>query len=563
MSTKKAERKSFNVPLPESSGISTIKIPFSALDERGTIGNGTMSIMENVDVSHFPYIVPMKSINIVDILTNYSGVESILEVVGDRNGELFICGKVGFTNPEDAKIILYTDDIINVDPVQTFSAETQGTLPQTSRYNNDYISPETKHKSNNVICVSIMSNLTNLVETSFNNYLYIYDYRTKIAFTFNEPDSDSFQYLMAITSSLVPTTEPIIKSCCFCHSRIFGTDGKRIFVSNYNVAGWTLDTATSYNSANAWMSLVTSSDESEFHTLIALNGTVFCFKDQEIYEIRNNKNPFRIQLISNLNSYSGSVVAIDNVMYFCGKDNVYAFNGSSFSIVSQQINFDKLIYNNNTYTNTEVYDNCKLLSCYGNGKYYIMIFRKKSGTATNEVRKYFMYLYNTELKSWTTLYSDSFNNLDKEINGSLYSDYKFIVGNSKNAFYTANKKAITGIAEKNLTLTGVLDWAFCTGLNYNVMGVKKIHKIQVMCDIQDGASVEIYLLKENEEFNSITSKNVYSYTHSGTLQQKLISIVPNVKTSCKTYRLYFKCSGYIKFYNMELQISKGGDVVNG
>ena len=76
---------------------------------------------------------------------------------------------------------------------------------------------------------------------------------------------DYYGKISAVTTTPKETTEPEPTVCCVNNSRIYAADNNRIYVSNFNFSGWTLDTATNINSSNAWVTLVNSQDNSDFH----------------------------------------------------------------------------------------------------------------------------------------------------------------------------------------------------------------------------------------------------------------------------------------------------------
>jgi len=101
------------------------------------------------------------------------------------------------------------------------------------------------------------------------------------------------------------------------------------------------------------------------------------------------------------------------------------------------------------------------------------------------------------------------------------------------------------------------DWWFETDfMALGKLDVRRIKKVSLLCDVADGASVEVYLLKDNEEFHPVTSLLVGQTEGTG---QVLLRVLTR-QTSAYMHRLRIVGHGYAKIYAAEVKLSWGGDV---
>jgi hypothetical protein len=279
------------------------------------------------------------------------------------------------------------------------------------------------------------------------------------------------------------------------------------------------------------MTVVTNSGDNNFHTIIEYSNALYVFSKKNIYVINGTKNPFRIQPLSSIGGIIGSVVVADNRLIFVGFDGyVYMFNGATFINISEAI---------------EKIDVSKSTKAYGyRNKYYL-----NTGTKT--------YIYDIDNRLWSTSNQFSgtleFTESNDIKNGGAASECLCVYNNE------GKRKIVTEFGEKQYPDS----WGFETTLNLLTLGTKKIQKIQCLCEFEPNASVDIYILKDGEELPDTNRPlPVYSFTNGSEQKQHLISFVPP-KTANKTFKLYFDCKKYIKFYELETNIVKGGEIVNG
>jgi len=559
----KNEFKAFNVPLPGKKSFSTIKIKLSpVLDERNSVDTGKMSVLKNVDVQNYPYIVPIKPLREEPLFISAApALADINGIVGQEysvqnvyfNGRYLvfvILNQWESIMPEvwEPFVNIYVQDIKSPNGHYISSNNLTSDMYGSPDYEMSWINK--RWKVNNCAISTTVNNIYDIVSSSVTTNVQFYNERINSVVTVVY---DYYGKISAVTTTPKETTEPEPTVCCVNNSRIYAADNNRIYVSNFNFSGWTLDTATNINSSNAWVTLVNSQDNSDFHYICPFNEYVIAFKNEEIYAISGTKNPFRVNKVASQKSLVGTVDVINGNIYFFDGSHVKSFNGNTFTNISIKVDFAKYFNEGyeviNSYKVKDNYclsmgKNVRSLHNYDNYSPSYVETTTSRKVVADEIK---ILSYNTLYELWTII--------DCPING-------VIIGTAWDAVVTSENKLIYNLGDKNTTTDGINDWAFCTGINYNSMGIKKIHKIQILCDIQDSASVEIYLLSDLEEFNESTSKKVYEYTHQCDLCRKIISVVPNVKTSNRTFKLYFKCSGYIKFYDMEIQATKGGDIVN-
>lgn len=120
-------------------------------------------------------------------------------------------------------------------------------------------------------------------------------------------------------------------------NRLFGTDGSKIFASSAgSYLDFSLDTAADSDGGNAWYG--TSRTGGDFTAVCVYGGRITAFKEDGLYELYGDENPFRLKQISAKGTFSSeSVCEADSVLYYAGRDGIYAYSGSYPRNISEAV----------------------------------------------------------------------------------------------------------------------------------------------------------------------------------------------------------------------------------
>lgn len=309
---------------------------------------------------------------------------------------------------------------------------------------------------------------------------------------------------------------PSIKYATVHLSRVFGVDDDRVYASGFNdYANWNLDTADEYNESNAWCSTAQSNvkADSKFTGITTYQNHVVCFKRGFMHEIYNTKNPFRIQDIYAEGAIDNRTIQdVDGRLIFVSDDNVKIYTGSNPKIISHALNISK-------------YDSA--VSGQDGRCYYLYT---KSGD-----KRYF-FVYDTMIDEWS----------EREVTEEIVG-----FANNSNGMYMATTNKIYKLSTNDYTG----EWAFETDLvTNNTVDIKHIKKLQMLGDF-DNCDLDVYILYDNEVFNTETSHKVLS---RGTLNGRHPIRVKPRKTAHYGFKLHFEGKGYAKLYELEIFTEQGG-----
>lgn len=298
-------------------------------------------------------------------------------------------------------------------------------------------------------------------------------------------------------------------------SRLFGVDDDRIYASGFNdYTNWNLDTAEESLASNAWVTTAQSNTKADgaFTGITTYDGHVVCFKRDYTHQINNTKNPFRVADVFQSGAVDNRTIwDVNGKLIYVSDDNVQMFTGG---------------YPKNIGDALDISDYSGAV-CSGYEDMYYLYHGER------------IYTFNTLSGLWGCMRCESpVLNFAVNENGlySLHADGTV-------------RKHVTDVyddwyAETDLMALGVVD-------------IRRIKKVSLMCELAEGASVKVYLLKEYEAFDENTSQLVLdSGGKSGHgLLRGLIRMA-----SAYAHRLYIVGSGYVKLYSAEIQYSYGGDL---
>lgn len=323
----------------------------------------------------------------------------------------------------------------------------------------------------------------------------------------------------------IPPTMPSIKYATVHLSRVFGVDDDRVYASGYNdYTNWNLDTVDEYNEANAWCSPSQSNTKAggNFTGITTFQGHVICFKHDFMHEIYNTKNPFRLQDIYAEGAVDNRTIQdVDGKLIFVSEDDVKVYTGSNPRIIGYNLNMPTYKY---------------AVSGTDNRNYYLYC------EDANE--KKYLYVYDTYTDLWS----------EQSIDTRVLS-----FAHNKNGMYMLCENGFIYKMD-----TGVYNhkWSFETDMITNkTVNIKHIKKLQMLVDADTNAKMRVYILYDNEAFDSMSSEEkdkrlVYTSSKSGKFP---IRVKPR-KTANYGFKLHVEGNGYVKLYELEIFVEAGGDM---
>lgn len=359
-------------------------------------------------------------------------------------------------------------------------------------------------------------------KTANTNYYY-YNAATREMWRYVEVETEGGGSKWDWRVSTAPSV-PALKYATVHLSRVFGVDDVRVYASGFNdYCNWTLDTISSYNEANAWVSASQASSKADgiFTGIVTYEGHVVCFKRDYMQEIYNTKNPFRINEIFAEGAIDfRTIQEVDGKLFFVSGDNVKLYTGSNPRVVGSELNINEYKY-----------------AASGSDDRYYYLY------CEDEDENRYIFTYDTHCGCW-----------------SRQAVYKRVISfaHNKSGMYRLESDGAiyrldTGAYSDN--------WSFDTDITTRQSSseisanIKHIKKLQMMADVSRNAEFSVYLLYDDEEFDANTSQLVYS--SDGRHGRLTVRVLPRM-TAHYGFRLHICGSGFVKLYGMEIWLESGG-----
>lgn len=375
-------------------------------------------------------------------------------------------------------------------------------------------------KPRTMVQFNVASNTENIVEAEYIRKLLIFPDAYSIDFDINgnfEPKS-------------LGNTYPDIKYASVYASRVFGVDDNLVYASSYNdYADWDLDTADEYSEANAWVSMSQSNVKADgvFTAITAYDNHVVLFKRDYMQLVYNNKNPFRIVDVGEFGCDNPYALAeCGGILYFASSDAIYAYGGGSVTKISDELDIKS-------------FRGCVLGSwedtlyvSVGEGIY----------TYSKGIWSFCGAVGGGVIQFASCSYGISALHKDGKIRFYDWSE------DNKYISHTWNKEY--GSADGG-------EWWFESDLMaLGSLNVRRVKKISLLCEKDDGAEVNIYLLKNDEKFDPAKSQLI---SHSDKDGRGLIRTLVRGFSSYM-HKIRISGRGKVKIYAAEIQISWGGEL---
>lgn len=377
-----------------------------------------------------------------------------------------------------------------------------------------------RHRS--MVQFNVATNLENIVEAEYDMKILVF------------PDSYSMDFRPAggiSEGAYLGDTYPGIHLATVYGSRVFGVDENLVYASAHNdYADWNLDTADDISDAHAWVSMSQSNAKAdgEFTAIATYDNHVVLFKRDFMQLVYSNKNPFRIVDVGAYGCDNAYAVAeTDGVLYFASPSAVYAFTGGAPKNISE-----KLDIKNYSGAVLGAWNGFLYLYCGDN------LYRYADGVWSCIGQPAVGYKQFASC-DWGIAALD---NIGRIVIIDWVRDGSGDIPDSWVPSYGGENKPEWWF-ETDLMAVGKLD-------------VRRVKKVSVLCDADPGASVAVYLLKEDEVFEPETSQLIGHTSGDGLVMLRALTRM----TSAYMHRLRFVGRGRVKIYATEIQIAWGGDV---
>ena len=425
-------------------------------------------------------------------------------------------GKViGIYGVDDFILIIYRDTLVGNDLVLLQVAN-------PGKENSVYIKQTLNSNSDDMRTV-VQFNTTvtggNILTATYVRKLLIYPDMVSVPMEYDEKTG-----IFLIGAPEVFETEenpqPNLKEATVFSGRLFGVDDNMVFASEFNnYSSWRLDTADEISESNAWVSMTQSNSKADgiFTAICVYDNHVVLFKKDFTQLVYGDNNPFRIvDLVSYGADNRNAVAEAQGILYFVSKDNVYAFTGGIPKAIGDELHISD-------YSGACLgYFKDKLYMCVGKKLY---MYRNGTWTAT-------------DLKHHIVMFATC----DFGLYGLMDAGHIEKIDSNE-------QEMGIGAYER--------DWWFETDLMCGgKLDIRRAKKISVLCDLAEGASVSVYLLKNGEEFDPETSEKVIECNKVGKSVAR--GMLRGFSGFCHKLRICGK--GKATIHAAELLISWGGDL---
>lgn len=538
MAKKKKEEglKYLQMPLPEGVKSSRYqKLDWKGLSNRNIHDSGYLSKCENMSTEEYPCLVTRKKFDFPNIgiteLSDFNfgltGKEDfiateIIDMFAFENKLLFVF--VAYDNS-----LAVREDIICYACFNLKGSEKSG--PE-GKYFNVFkaVKDFEKETGKDYNCIRSVKRFnvyqagddgTNIINSNYERKILIY------------PDCVSLPFYVDSNDDMKPTNistednpSPDFDYVTVHQSRLFGVKKGKIFASGFNnYANWSLDVEED-SSNSPWISATQSNSQSdgEFTGITTYQNHVICFKKNFMQEIYNNRNPFRIVDICAEGCVDNrSIQEVNGSLIFASENGFKVYTGGIPKDISYDLNIEKIE---------------EAISVSDDRFYYTYCIRS-SGSKN-------FYVYDTVTGFWNEyiFYSKYDREKTYPVSMSKINNDVYILG-ADNCIYKIQN---SNTPEK---------WSFETDLiTGKTVDIKHIRKLQLSVDV--GGEFKIYILYDNESFNSETSH--LAFNSNGRAGSFPVRVKPR-NTANYGFKLHIEGNGYIKLHELEIHVIPGGELL--
>ncbi len=525
------------MPLPSASKKSKlVKKTWQGYNRRQTVDTGMLSVESNVSTAEAPYLVPAEKAQTVTGTTHDGSIG--IGLFGFADFLIYIYG----TKEEDDKYTIYIEKITVEDGAYKII---KGVLKEGA-------SEDDCKVQRSVVQFNVYNVVTDPAEGIYYKKILVFPDKVSLDYEVEEVEEaptkddtrehvtykcgDKFYRLEEdleaqekevkeyeeLPCFYLGNAYPDIKYATVHLSRLFGVDDGRVYASGFNdYANWNLDTEDEYNEANAWCSSSGANAKAggEFTGITAFQGHVICFKKDFMHELYNTKNPFRIQDIYAEGCIDNRTIQdVDGQLIFVSEDNVKVYTGSNPRILSYNLGIKEY---RNPVSGTD-------------GRNYYLYCQDENGEGH-------VFVYDTFCSSWSRRNID----VDGVCGFAKCSHGMYLCCNDGES--TSLEKLDTGVYGT---------WGFETDLVTNEScDIKHIEKLQMFCDISEGARLAVCFKYDNEE----GLHEVWKCLRQRSDIQKVIRVKPRM-TAHHGFKMRVEGYGFVRIRSMELLVQGGGDL---
>ena len=334
------------------------------------------------------------------------------------------------------------------------------------------------------------------------------------------PDKKSFDFDISANFTLADLDHPTYPVPNIIYpvvhgSRLFGVDDVRIFASGFNdYTFWDLDTTDSISApGNAWVSTSQANHKARgvFTGITSYAGHVVCFKKNFMQQVYNTKNPFRVVDVDAEGAIDNrGIIELQGSLFYVSEHNVKYYTGGIPHNIADALNIGN-------YTDGIL------------GAYQDTVYCYNDDT---------LYTFNVTNKQWSITACMPPENSSPIINFAT----------NQNGIYALHKD---GYIRKYNTMDFNHEWYFETDLTINnTLETQNIEKMDMYVELFEGSTIDVYLLKDNETYNS-NSLRVLSSDGLPIGRRVLRSLVRN--GAYYGQRLYVKGYGKVNIRALEVR----------
>ena len=285
-------------------------------------------------------------------------------------------------------------------------------------------------------------------------------------------DFESAEFWYTQVSDYVAVSDvPVIRYACVDNNRIFAADGNNIYASSQGKYDEWTRFADDDGNPDPLGSYAEKLDTPQDITgIVKYRGNVVITKPDLVYEAYGNRPPYRINEIAKTGCIDGrSIVEVNSVLYWLGRKGVYAYTGGQPEIISEKL-----------------------------GKTF------ENGVAGTDGRKYYISAFDGD--EWELYVYDTFTGLwhvedDLECVGFAYAQGYMHALSKDGKLYKFNSGG-----ER-------VKWEFETQeFTFGIPNTKTLSKIYVRVQMESNTYLDIYIKKDNGEFEKKASYHANDYT---------------------------------------------------
>lgn len=266
-------------------------------------------------------------------------------------------------------------------------------------------------------------------------------------------------------------TIPVIQYACVDNNRIFAAQGNGIYASSQGkYDDWT-DFVDADGNPNPLGSYREDLDTPQDITgIVKYRGNVVITKPDLVYEAYGNRPPYRINEIAKTGCIDGrSIVEVNSVLYWLGRKGVYAYTGGQPEIISEKL-----------------------------GKTF------ENGVAGTDGRKYYISAFDGD--EWELYVYDTFTGLWHVEDNIQFVGFAYAQGH-------LHALSSNGVLYKFNSGGERVKWEFETQeFTFGIPNTKTLSKIYVRVQMESNTYLDIYIKKDNGEFEKKASYHANDYT---------------------------------------------------